>query len=704
MNKLKGPLLCVFILIFVLLPAKEGRSFIDIAESMESSEDPFRLYDETVLRTINLEFSQSDWWNQLQKNYNAGQNILADLIVDDVVYPDVGVRFKGTTSYRNIGDSKKKSFNIEINHTYPNQRLMGYRTLNLNNCYNDPSFIREVLYSNVSRQYILSPRANFIQLYINGENWGIYANVQQINADLIKEWFQSSDGTRWRAGDGWGQGGPGGKSNSALTWLGYDVADYKDAYDVRSNDNPDAWTGLITVCDILNNTPLGELEDSLTTAFDIDRALWSIALENVFLDEDGYIFKGADYFLYYELETGRIHLLQYDGNEVLGAARGMNVGSWGPFEGENQNNRPLINRLLSVPSLRQRYLAHMRTLLHEEFKTDVLEPKIIEYHTLISNEVYGDTKKLYSNAQFEKSFNEIQQFITDRRDFLLANSEVNRTSPVIISVDIKTSQENEYGPFPGEAVQVTAQAGNEVDIAKMTLHYAVGATGLFSPLNMYDDGQHGDGISGDLVFGAEIPPQAVGTLVRFYVEARADDGVGTMAFAPSGAEHNVITFTVQIPVADSTPVVINELMAANEETIQDPQGEYDDWIELLNISNKKVNLSGMYLSDSPDNPRKWKFPKKTKIAPGEYLLIWADEDGSDEPGLHANFKLSTSGERIMLINSDKKGNTLLDSVVFKKQKKDVSYGRKPDGKGSFRFMKNPSPGQKNGSSKSDSEK
>ena len=114
------------------------------------------LYDEAVLRTISLEFSQTDWWSELQRNYAAEENILADLTVDGVLYPGVGVRFKGTTSYTLTGNSQKKSFNIEIDETHPDQRVMGYRTLNLNNAYNDPSFIREVLYFNVARRYIPS--------------------------------------------------------------------------------------------------------------------------------------------------------------------------------------------------------------------------------------------------------------------------------------------------------------------------------------------------------------------------------------------------------------------------------------------------------------------------------------------------------------------------------------------------------------------
>ena len=103
-------------------------------------------------------------------------------------------------------------------------------------------------------------------------------------------------------------------------------------------------------------------------------------------------------------------------------------------------------------------------------------------------------------------------------------------------------------------------------------------------------------------------------------------------------------------------------MASNAASLTDPQGEYEDWIELFNTSDGEFDLSGMYLSDNPDKLRKWVFPENTAILPGGYLIVWADEDGKDQPGLHANFKLSKSGEVVILVDNDERGNAILDVV------------------------------------------
>ena len=48
------------------------------------------------------------------------------------------------------------------------------------------------------------------------------------------------------------------------------------------------------------------------------------------------------------------------------------------------------------------------------------------------------------------------------------------------------------------------------------------------------------------------------------------------------------------PPMDGPSVVINELMADNDNTVPDPQGDYDDWLELYNRTDSPIVLTGMY--------------------------------------------------------------------------------------------------------------
>ena len=144
------------------------------------------------------------------------------------------------------------------------------------------------------------------------------------------------------------------------------------------------------------------------------------------------------------------------------------------------------------------------------------------------------------------------------------------------------------------------------------------------------------------------------------------------------------------------PLAVNELMASNNSFMQDPQGQFDDWIEIHNYGPDPINIGGLYLTDDLSIPDKWLISGSVRAAAtipaGGYLLIWADNDTSDS-GLHANFKLSADGEEIGLFADD--GVTLIDSITFGPQSPDVSFGRYPDGEDELRFFGFPSPGAAN---------
>jgi hypothetical protein len=142
--------------------------------------------------------------------------------------------------------------------------------------------------------------------------------------------------------------------------------------------------------------------------------------------------------------------------------------------------------------------------------------------------------------------------------------------------------------------------------------------------------------------------------------------------------------------------VINELLASNGRILADPQGEFEDWIELHNPGDAPANLAGMYLTDDLAEPTKWQFPKNnpalTTVPARGYLLVWADGEVGDA-GLHAIFQLSAWGEDLALFDRD--GTTLIDSVSFGPQRTDVSHGRFPNAGDTWSPLTWPTPGIQN---------
>lgn len=698
----------------------------DIQTDLKSSEaaaptDAPGLYDAGTLRTLYLRFHDEDWYAQLNAFYRTDVEVPAELVVDGKVYSDVGVRARGTSSYFTVR-SPKKSFNIAIDYGDDNQRLYGYKTLNLLNGHVDASFLREVLYNRIARDYMPAMKTNLVKLVINGENWGVYINLQQFNKDFLDEWFGTREGVRWKVGPGGG----------ALTVAGDGAANYERNYQLKTANVDDPWTDLIALCEMLDaKTPNEKLVAELPKVFNVDRALWQLAVSNVFMDDDSYIHKGGDFSIYQDVNR-RFHLISHDNNETFRFGRERRGGGGGPGGPPNVNRptgtpaggtpparrpggggpggwswgeltsgmvsptthidndrRPAISRLLNIPEWKARYIAHVNTVVDEWLNWEVLEPVITEYHNLIDEEVREDDKKLYSYEDFGNSIDgeqggrapSFEQFVTKRREFLKNHPELNKPTPKILSVSTPEKVLTE------QTVEITARIDDAVTADAVKLHYGTDLHAAFDHVVMSKKKNN---------YIGKIPEFPAGTVVYYYVEASAVKSHGTTTFFPARAAFGAAHYRVDAPQADEVTVVINELMAANTKSIVDPQGDHEDWLELHNVTDKTVVLTGMYLTDKMDNPKKWRFPDNTVIPPKGYLIVWLDEDGKATEGLHANFKLSRNGETVMLLDTDERGNQVLDTITFEQLERDTAIGRYPNATGAFQVVKM-TPGKPNSS-------
>jgi spore coat protein CotH len=292
-------------------PPAAGRQLVP--EDVESYPDA-ALFEPTVLRTLFIDFEDDDWETELQDFKGSDVDVPATLTVDGEQYADVGVHFRGQSSYMMVPAGYKRSLNLSLDFVEKDQRLYGYKTLNLLNCHGDPSLMSSVLYSHIARQYIPAPKANFVRVVINGESWGVYANVQQFNKIFLAENYKSPKGTRWKVG-----GNPG--ADGGLRYLGDDIEQYKSRFEMKSNDGAEAWMALIELCRTLNETPLDQLEPALEQILDIDNVLWFLAIDVVLINSDGYWTRASDYSLFRD-KTGMFHIIPHDMNEAFRAARG----------------------------------------------------------------------------------------------------------------------------------------------------------------------------------------------------------------------------------------------------------------------------------------------------------------------------------------------------------------------------------------------
>jgi len=235
------------------------------------------------------------------------------------------------------------------------------------------------------------------------------------------------------------------------------------------------------------------------------------------------------------------------------------------------------------------------------------------------------------------------------------------------SPEISGVEHTPLEPVPGENISITA---NISDVTNAFIYFRGSESDLFTKLELYDDGNHNDQQAGDSIWGTTVTAGPIQSQYYLWAENETSG-----SFLPERAAKEY--YSIQSNIS-TTELVVNEFMASNSTAVADQDGEYDDWIELYNNSQEEIALEGLFLSDNPENITKWPFPD-TNIMANEYIIVWADEDGSQE-GLHANFKLSAAGESIFLAQSS---DELIDMVEYGEQTTDISTGRWPNGTGSF---------------------
>jgi hypothetical protein len=646
------------------------------------------LYNIDSIQEIKLSFFQSNWDFKLDSLKSANEEsylLVKSVEINGQLFDSVGVKYKGNSSYK--ASNKKNPMHISLDYVHSGATYKGFNDIKLGNGFADPTFVREPLSYELLRQYMDAPRANFAKVWMEGTYWGVYCNQESIDKKFAKKHFDSS-GENPMVKCNPVSAGPGGGVLPTLVYAGTDstITTYKNAYEVKTAWG---WAPLIALMDTLKNHP-----NSVDKVLDVDRALWMIAFNDLFVNLDSYTGAfGQNYYLYLD-DNGRWIPIVWDLNMSFGVFNMLASGGGGglsitqmqnldPLTQSTNASRPLISKLLSNPLYKRMYLAHLRTMANENFATSGYVDRAMAIQTIIDADVNADPNKFFTYQNFHDNVTTtisggggpggnapgISALMDARYDFLAANSNLTATHPTITEVI-----PNPASPIPSENVWVSARV---TDASSVLLAYRVKTKDIFIKTQMFDDGQHQDGAADDQVYGAAFPADAVQNEYYIYAE---NANAGT--FSPERAEYEFYSIQTNLPNPPVGAVVINEFLTDNKNGQTDEADQTEDWVEFYNKGTEAYDLKGLFLTDKNDTPDKWSFPEGSVILPKGYLTVWLDEDGS-QGAFHAGFKLSAGGEFLML--SDGAG-AVYDSLTFGPQLPDISYGRYPNGTGNFTYM------------------
>ena len=442
--------------------------------------------------SVNLDFPQADFWTQLQDNYAADENdyIVAHLTLTDVsgthAIDSVGVRLKGNSSYSHPGT--KKSLKIDFNKYISGQNYDGLKKLNFSNGFKDPSCMREKLFFEICREAdVPAPRASFAEVTFNGEPWGFYTVVEQIDDQFLDWNILEDDGNLFKAGDNFGGGGPpgsGGNSTAAdLVYYGEDQANYEDRYELKSNEDVNDWSDLISFLDFINNTDDAAFAAGIDFRIEVDAFLRSAALDMLFSNLDTYTGSARNYYLYHNQDSNLWEWIKWDANEAFGSytngAGNMETLALDYCE----DSRPLLQRMLDDPDLYGRYLQQVCYLTAYFFNEAYLHPRIDELRDLIAPAVYADDNKMYSNADFDTNLEAdltgggpgpmggqtygLKPFVTHRAAYIAGELDCS-------TLAVEPSRLPEWTVFPNPASKWVTISGSTAPPAEVALRNALG--------------------------------------------------------------------------------------------------------------------------------------------------------------------------------------------------------------------------------------
>jgi hypothetical protein len=604
----------------------------------------------------------------------------------------IGFRIRGNTSRV----SEKKSFKVSFNTFISGREFYGIDKLNLNGEHNDPSIIRSKLCFELFKDIGMTvSRAIHTEVYINGQYYGLYISVEHIDDEFLNKNYDDDSGNLWKC-----------LYPADLDYIDDDPSSYqlvengRPVYELKTNEEINDFSQLARLIKIINNTPDDLLPDSLEKILEIPDVLKYFAMNILTGSWDDYWSLMNNYYLYHNPSEDKFHWIPYDYDNTFGI-------DWFDIEWSNADpynfpmavsgTRPLAERLMANSQYKNLYTHFLEFYRENVFKLDHWEERIDSIKNLITPYAEEDTFRVkdygftiddfnqsysaaaYSNQHVKQG---LKEYINQRYNSLPAYlSYVSNAAPVVY--DIKWTPAI---PLSNDSVYVTVAAFSHEGLNEVSIYFTPAGSGIseiypmvFQPVNQTKKIEEADRWVGT------IPPLGEGNSGNFkiFVKDMNQDSVLYPRYK---------SIFIGSPVITTSDLIINEFCADNDNVIQDNAGDYDDWVEIYNPTENNINLSGMYLTDKPDNLTKWQVPQGITIGAGEFLLIWCDEE-QEQGSLHTNFALGAGGEFIALTSSD--GVTVIDSISFGPQSTDVSYGRFPDAASAWQFFNQPTPGNSN---------
>jgi hypothetical protein len=325
---------------------------------------------------------------------------------------DIGIRIKGEGSLRDL--SKKSAFKIKFDEFVDAQAFRGLKRLTLNNLVEDPSFIAERLAYDVYRLAKLpAPRCNSALVYVNGDYYGVYANVESEDKTFLRRWFTSDAGNLYEEGQ-------------------VDFEPGKETeFDLETNETKNDRRDLANLIAVFQAARPATFLQDMDSVLDTKQFLRFSALEAAVNQWDMYsytLFYPNNFRIYHDPDSGKFVFLPWGMDLAMkpfpysGRAH-IPVFELARYE-DLPNERPsaglLFRRCMESASCKAAYADVVREVATLYDDAD-LEAVAKRYYAQVRDHVYEDTRKELSNDDFDAAYQSVLTTIRTRTAALRAD-------------------------------------------------------------------------------------------------------------------------------------------------------------------------------------------------------------------------------------------------------------------------------------------
>jgi len=244
----------------------------------------------------------------------------ANISFNGETWEHVGIRYKGFNSLTTAWQSGigKISLKIDMDHyeeDFPetkNQKLYGFKTLNLQAGTSDKSVIREKIVPEIFQDTgVPAPETAFYRVFLDHgdgmEYFGLYTVVESVDDTLIKTQFINSSGNLYKPE---GEGATFSDGNLDLS-----------AFEKQTNKKEADYSDIEKLYTILHsntrNTSPETWRSDLESIFNVDEFITWLAANTLISNWDTYGGNSRNYYLYNDPDTGKFNWIPWDNNYAL---------------------------------------------------------------------------------------------------------------------------------------------------------------------------------------------------------------------------------------------------------------------------------------------------------------------------------------------------------------------------------------------------